>query len=181
MKHKWKLILIIIVAITAIALMIFLGIQGTQNKAISLAESVYQASSDIKVQEKRRIDLVYNLADCVKQYDSHESKTLTSIADAMSKGNSVEDVSTSIAAIGYQYPQLQSNENYKQLMTELATTENLIAQCRENYNSSVTDYNRYVKKFPIRFFLSWIGYDVEQFERLDYDVSSDAPQDLFGE
>lgn len=42
------------------------------------------ADSDIKVQEKRRVDLVYNLADCVKQYDMHESSTLESLADNMS-------------------------------------------------------------------------------------------------
>ena len=34
----------------------------------------------------------------------------------------------------------------------------MIAQYRENYNKSVTSYNRYVKKFPARIFL--IGQDI---------------------
>lgn len=181
MKNGWKLPVIIGAAIVAFILMIVFGVQSAQNKAISLEESVYTAQSDIKVQEKRRVDLVYNLADCVKQYDKHESATLTQLADSMSKGAEVNDVQTSIAAVAYDYPELQSNQNYQQFMTELATTENLIAQYRENYNKSVTAYNRYVKKFPTRIFLDITGYENAGFERLNYDVSENAPQNLFDE
>lgn len=182
MKNKsWKLPLIIAAAVVSFILMIVFGVQSVQNKAISLEESVYTAQSDIKVQEKRRVDLVYNLADCVKQYDKHESSTLEALADSMSKGADVKDVKTSIAAIAYDYPELKSNANYNQFMTELSTTENLIAQYRENYNKSVTAYNRYVKKFPTRIFLDITGYENAGFERLNYDVSEDAPQNLFDE
>ena len=178
---NWKLPLIIIGTAIVVVLGCVFGVQSSQNKAISLEESVYTAESDIKVQEKRRVDLVYNLADCVKQYDKHESETLTGLADGMSKGNSVEDVNTAIAAVTYAYPELKSNDNYKQLMNELSITENMIAQYRENYNKSVTQYNRYVKKFPTKMFLSWTGYDVLEFKRLDYQAPADAPQKLFGE
>lgn len=178
---NWKLRLIIVGTVLAVALGCVFGVQSARNRAISFEESVYTAQSDIKVQEKRRVDLVYNLADCVKQYDKHESEILTGLADGMSKGNSVEDVSTAIAAVTYAYPELKSNENYKQFMNELSITENKIARYRENYNKSVTDYNRYVKKFPARIFLNWTGYEVLEFERLDYQAPGDAPQDLFGE
>lgn len=154
MKNR-KLPLIIVGTVFAVILGFVFGVQSSQNRAISLEESVYTAQSDIKVQEKRRVDLVFNLADCVKQYDKHESETLTGIADGMSNGNSVEYVNTAIAAVTYAYPELKSNENYKQLMNELSITENMIAQYRENYNKSVTAYNRYVKKFPSRIFLDW--------------------------
>lgn len=178
---NWKLPLIIAGTVLVVILGCVFGVQSSQNKAISLEESVYTAESDIKVQEKRRVDLIYNMADCVKQYDEHESETLTWIADGMSKGNSVEDVNTALAAVTYAYPELKSNENYKQLMNELSITENMIAQYRENYNKSVTAYNRYVKKFPARIFLNWTGYEVLEFERLDYQAPVDAPQELFEE
>lgn len=180
-KSNWKLPLIIVVAIVAFATMCVFGVQSAQNKAINLEESVFTADSDIKIQEKRRVDLVYNLADCVKQYDKHESETLVGLADKMSRGSEVEDVQTSISAVAYTYPELQSNANYKQFMTELSTTENLIAQYRENYNKSVKAYNRYVRKFPTRNFLSLTGYEVQEFKQLDYNASVDAPQDLFGD
>lgn len=179
--EKLKLPAIIVVSIVAVIGLCAFGVQSAQNKAIRLGEAIGQADSDIKVQEKRRVDLVYNLADCVKQYDKHESETLTSLADGMSKGNSVEDTQTAIAAVTYAYPELKSNENYKELMNELSVTENLIAQHRENYNKSVTKYNNYVKGFPARKFLEWTGYEVQEMKRLEYDVSSTAPQNLFGE
>lgn len=178
---KWKLPLIICSAIAATTLLGVFGVQSSQNKAISLEESVTTAESDINVQEKRRVDLVYNLADCVKQYDSHESETLTKLADNMSNGNNVEDVNTAIAAVTYSYPELKSNENYKQLMNELSTTENMIAQYRENYNKSIDKYRRYIRKFPTRIFLDWTGYEVQDYEKLDYQAPIDAPQNLFGE
>lgn len=178
---NWKLPLIIAGTVLIVVLGCVFGVQSAQNRAISLEESVYTTESDIKVQEKRRIDLVYNLADCVKQYDEHESETLTGLANGMSKGNSVEDVNTALAAVTYAYPELKSNENYKQLMNELSITENMIAQYRENYNKSIKAYKRYVRRFPTRIFLDWTGYEVLEFERLDYQAPVDAPQDLFGE
>ena len=181
MKSNVKMYLISAVVVITVILMSVFAVQSSQNKAISLEESVYTAQSDIKVQEKRRVDLIYNLADCVMQYDEHESSTLTALADGMSNGNEVNDVATAISAITYTYPELKSNENYKQLMNELSITENMIAQYRENYNQSVTSYNRYVKKFPNRMFLDWTGYDVIAFERLDYNAPVDAPQNLFGD
>lgn len=179
--EKLKLPAIIVVSIVAVIGLCAFGVQSEKNKAIRLEEAIGQADSDIKVQEKRRVDLVYNLANCVKQYDKHESETLTSLADGMSKGNNVENTQTAIAAVTYAYPELKSNENYKELMNELSVTENLIAQHRENYNKSVTKYNNYVKGFPARKFLEWTGYEVQEVKRLNYDVPVDAPQKLFGE
>lgn len=178
---QWKMPLIILGVVLSVIVLCFFVVQSFQNKAISLEESVYTAQSDIKVQEKRRVDLVYNLSDCVKQYDQYESGTVKELAESMSAGNNVENVSTAISGIAYSYPKLKSDENYQQLMKDLATTENLIAQYRENYNKSVNSYSRYVKKFPARIFLNLTGYDVQSFERLDYDAPEDAPQDLFGE
>mgnify|MGYP004501267877 CR=1 FL=1 len=78
---NWKVPAIIALGVLAVILMVVFGIQSSQNKAIALEEQVNTAQSDIKVQEKRRVDLVYNLADCVKQYDKHESETLKAIVD----------------------------------------------------------------------------------------------------
>lgn len=49
---KWKLPIIIGTGVIAVALMVVLGIQSSQNRAIALEEQVNTASSDIKVQEK---------------------------------------------------------------------------------------------------------------------------------
>lgn len=180
-RISWKLPLIITGSAILFILMCIFGVQSSQNKAIGLEEAIYTADSDIKVQEMARVSKVYNLADCVKQYDSHESETLTSLAESMSNGNNVEDVQAAITAVTYAYPELKSNENYQTLMKELALIENTLAQYRENYNNCVNQYNRYVKGFPTRIFLSWTGYEKKEFKRLDYQAPSEAPTNIFGE
>lgn len=180
-KINWKLPLIIAVGVITIILLCIFGVQSSQNKAIALEEQVNTASSDIKVQEKRRVDLVYNLADCVKQYDKHEAETLTSIVDGRGSSGDIENVTTAITAVSEAYPELKSNANYKQLMTELSMTENLIAEYRSNYNKQIKEYNRYVRKFPTRMFLDMLGYESQDSTYLDYNAPLDAPQKLFGE
>lgn len=176
---NWKLPLIIGAGVIAIILLCVFGIQSSQNKAIALEEQVNTAASDINVQEKRRVDLVYNLADAVMQYDEHEAETLKAIAEGRGSTGSIENVTTAITAVAEAYPELKSNENYKTLMNELSMTENLIAEYRSNYNKSIKEYNRYVRKFPTRIFLNMLGYEVMEYEYLNYNVSSDAPQNLF--
>ena len=177
---NWKVAIIITVGVVAVILMFVFAVQSSQNKAIAFEEQVNAAQSDIKVQEKRRIDLVYNLADCVKQYDKHESDTLKSIASGR-KTENIENATTTIEAIAEAYPELKSNENYKTLMNELSMTENLIAEYRSNYNKQIKGYKRYVRKFPTRQFLSMLGYEMQNYQYLTYDAPETAPQDLFKE
>ena len=178
---NWKLPVIIIAVIVAVALMFVFAFQGVQNHAIGLEEQITTAQSEIKIQEKRRADLIPNLVDCVQAYDEHEYQTLMDVIAARGTNTdvAVQEVTTMINAVAEQYPQLQSNTNYQQLMTELAVTENLIVQTRTNYNTWVSQYNTYVRKFPNSGILSMLGYERQTFEKLDFDVSSDAPTNLF--
>lgn len=177
----WKLALILLAGVIAVSMLCVFWVQGAQNKAFSLEEQVNTAMSDIKVQEKRRVDLVYNLADCVMQYDKHEAETLKAVVDGRGSAGDIENVTTAITAVSEAYPELKSNENYKELMNELSMTENLIAEYRSNYNKQVKTYKRYVRKFPTRLFLDMCGYEAPEFDYLDYNAPVDAPQDLFGE
>ena len=181
MKKDTKLILIVLAGILAIVLLCVFAVQGTQNKAFTLEEQVNTAQSDIRVQEKRRVDLVYNLADCVMQYDKHEAETLTAIVDGRGSSGDIENVATAITAVSEAYPELKANENYKELMNELSITENLIAEYRSNFNKQVKEYNRYVRQFPARLFLNILGYEMQTYDYLDYNAPVDAPQNLFGD
>lgn len=181
MKFDWKLALIILAGVLTVILLCVFGVQSSQNKAFDLEEQVSTAKSDINIQEKRRADLIPNLVDCVKEYDEHEYKTLMDVVAARgtSSDAAVAEVQTMIAAVSEAYPELKSNENYKQLMNELSITENMIAQYRENYNKQIKEYNRYVRKFPTRMYLDWLGYEVMDYEYLDYGNNVDAPTNLF--
>ena len=176
-----KKIIISVLAVISIILLGIFAVQGVQDRAYVLEEKVKESSSAIKVQEKRRVELVYNLSDCVKQYDIHEAETLKAIVQGRNKEQTINDVNTLISAVSEAYPELKSSSNYKKLMNELAVTENLIAGYRENYNSQVETYNRYTRKFWNRIWLNLLGYEKQNYEYLTYEVSSDAPTNLFGE
>lgn len=181
MKKSIKLPLIIIGIVVAAVLFGVFALNSVPNKVISYEEQITTAQSEIKIQEKRRADLIPNLVDCVKEYDKHEYETLMAIVKARgtSSDSSVQEIQTMINAVAEQYPELKSSENYKELMNELSTTENKIAQVRSNYNEWVTKYNSYTKKFPNRQILGFLGYEVTEYQKLTFDVSSDAPTNLF--
>lgn len=178
-----KKILLVIAAIVAVALMGVFIVMGVENRAISYEEAIENTAGNIRVEEKRRFDLIPNLVDCVKQYDEHEYNTLKDVIAARSAGGqtaSVDEVKTMIAAVAEAYPDLKSQKNYQELMNELAITENKISEMRKFYNRNVTDYKRYIRQFPSKQILNMRGYEFKDYERLDFENSSvDAPKDIF--
>lgn len=179
---NFKMIIISLISIFSIGVLAVFMVQGVQNKAISLEEQILSARSDIEVQEKRRIDLIGNLVDTVKAYDKYEYETLKAVVDGRnSKDTTITDITTMITATAEAHPQLKSSENYKQLMTELSVTENMIAEYRGNYNSQIKSYNRYVRKFPNAKILKFLGYETMEYKYLEYDAPTDAPKNLFEE
>lgn len=168
--------------VTLVVLILFCIAMSTRNGAVALEEVVGSADSDIKVQEKRRVDLVYNLVDCVKNYDAHEAEVLRGVAEEMGNGRGNSTIlHTELNAAAYQYPELASSVLYRDLMNELSMTENLISRHRENYNEAVKDYLRYVRQFPAFLFLAMTGYRKQNYQYLNYNAPVDAPQNLFDE
>lgn len=181
MKKSWKLVLILIGVVLGIILLITGIFAGTSNRIVSLEEQIKESSSSIKVQEKRRLDLINNLVDTVKSYNKYESSTLEAVTKARTKIDSgdIEGAKTVLNAVAEKYPELKANENYKQVMLEMSTTENLIANYRENYNNQVKGYNKYIRKFPTNVIAGLMGYEKIEYKYLNYEVSSDAPKNLW--
>lgn len=178
-----KRILIIIGIVVAVALMIVGIFATTNNRAISLEEQILSADSDIQVQEKRRTDLIYNLVDCVKEYDKHEAETLLAVVDAREDGNvDIDEITTQLSVVAEAYPELKSSNNYKELMNELAITENKIAEFRNSYNNQIRAYNKYVRKFPHKQILGMMGYEIIEYKYLEYsDSDRQSVTNLFGD
>lgn len=179
---NYKTLIISIVAVLAIALLCIFIPQHFGNRAIALEESVNTTQSDIDTQLQRRFNVLTELAECVKQYDSHEYETLTKVIEA--RGSNIseqesEQVVAQINAVAEAYPELKSQDNYKQFMKEIATTENLLTQYKQAYNASVKNYNRYVKKFPNKQFLGLIGYEVVSYEYYKTDKTDNEAMQFF--
>lgn len=181
MKKSFKLILIIVGIILAFILFNVCMFAGVNNRIVSYEEQIKESSSAIKIQEKRREDLLYNLVDTVKAYSKYESETLQKVTEARNKIDSgdLEEAKTILNVVAENYPELKANENYKQVMLEMSTTENMIANYRENYNDQVKTYNKYIRKFPNNIISSILGYEKIDVDYLNYEVSENVPTNLW--
>ena len=176
-----KGILIGVGAVISVIIMSICCVQCSQNQAIALEEQVSESKSFIDTQQKRREDLFGNLVSCVKKYSEHEAETLKSIiAERGGSGNiKSNDLKTMLNAVHENYPQLKADAQFTKLIDEISMTENKIANVRNNYNRSAKEYKRFVRKFPTRLFLDITGYEIVEYEYLDYDSSADAPKISF--
>lgn len=176
-----RTILLTIAISLAVSVLVVSAVQGVQNKAISYEEKIYTAQSEMSVQEKRREDLLPNLVDCVKSYDKHEYEMLMGVINARDIGSddASNEIQTIINAIAEAYPELKSSDNYLELMNELTSTENLIANYRSNYNNLVKQYKEHIRKFPNSQILNMLCYELKDYFYLDYSTYESAPTNLF--
>ena len=153
--------LVVILALVA-ALIVYLV--GIYNGLVSLRENVKVAWANIDVLLKQRHDELPKLVEACKRYMQFEQETLEKVMRARA---SVRQASTTgdVAAVGAaeqqlragvgrlfaiaeNYPQLKTDETFKQLQGRITAMEESIADRRELYNDQVNLNNIRVKVFP---------------------------------
>lgn len=72
------------------------------------------------------------------------------------------------------YPELKANEQFVALTDELAGTENRITVARQDYNETVSKYNKAIKMFPTSIVANMAGYEAADYFEADEDAK-DAP------
>ena len=77
------------------------------------------------------------------------------------------------------YPELQADENFRQLQDELAGTENRIAVSRQVYNDTVLTYNNAIQTFPGVVLAGPFNFEKREFFETD-DTQREAPEVDFG-
>ena len=78
-------------------------------------------------------------------------------------------------AVAEAYPELQADENFRQLQTELAETENRIAVSRQVYNDTVLTYDNLIQTFPGVVFAGPFGFTVREFFEVEEPAQREAP------
>ncbi|PIC56552.1 MULTISPECIES: LemA family protein [Sporosarcina] len=165
-----------LIAIIVLVIIAAIMIVPSYNKLVNLEEDVDQSYAQIETQLQRRVDLIPNLVNTVKGYASHEKEVLENIANARSKMAGAQGPEEQAAAdselssalsrllvVVENYPDLKANQNFQQLMDELAGTENRIAVARKDYNDVVSAFNRTVKRFPGKIVASIFGFDEKEY------------------
>ena len=141
------------------------------NKFTGSEEAIKGQWSQVQNQLQRRNDLIPNLVESVKGYAAHEKEIFTRVAESRAKLNSATTPSAQIEAANEQsaalgrllvivenYPQLKSDATFRQLMDELAGTENRIAVERMRYNERITEYNTLRRRFPANVTAKMFGF-----------------------
>lgn len=177
----WIIILIAVVAI------IVLFVINTYNTLVGLRNKVKDQWAQIDVQLKRRFDLIPNLVETVKGYAKHESSTLEAVVKArntylsastpeaqMKADGELTQAITKLFALSEAYPELKANENFKQLQSELTSTEDKISYARQFYNDIVMKYNNKIEMFPSNIVASMFKFKVQAF----FEVNEEERQNV---
>lgn len=184
MNKTLKTVLIVL----AVILVLVAPVISSYNKMITLDQKVKKAESNIDTQLKRRSDLIPNLVETVKGYATQEKEIFTDIANARAKLGGAQSVGEKANADGElsgalgrllvvveQYPQLKSNENFRDLTTNLEGTENRINIARQDYNEAVDVYNTSIRKFPASIIASVFRFEPKEYYKID-EGSKEVPK-----
>lgn len=124
--------------------------------------------ADVENYYQRRADLVPQLVGTVRGAAEQERAVLTEVTEARARatqvtvdpsdpqamerfaeaqgqfGSALSRLLVSVEA----YPELRSNEAFRDLQTQLEGNENRIANARRDYNAAVQSYNTRIRTFP---------------------------------
>jgi LemA protein len=143
------------------------------NKIRAADVRVDEALGGIDVQLTRRASLIPSLVQTVQTFAAHEKGILDYVSDAQvalttaTGGKSVAQRSTAerefdnalgqVMALGQNYPQLNSSNNFLNLQNNLADTEDKLAFARQYYNDAVATSNRLITTIPWMFVAGLAG------------------------
>jgi LemA protein len=127
--------------------------------------------ADVQSSYQRRADLIPNLVASVRGAAASETTILTNVTEARARATSInittDDLSNpeefrrfqdaqneltqalgQLRTIVENYPELQSQARFADLMTALEGSENRIDTARTRYNEAVQAYNTEIRTFP---------------------------------
>ncbi len=143
-------------------------------------EAVNSAWSEVLNQYQRRADLIPNLVNTVKGFAAQEQAVLIGVTEARAKATQVKvdandpaslqqfqaaqgELSSALSrlmVVVERYPELKSDQNFRDLQAQLEGTENRITVARNRFIQAVQDYNVTVRRFPVNLTAMVFGYKV---------------------
>jgi LemA protein len=147
-------------------------------------EQIKSAWSEVLNQYQRRADLIPNLVATVQGFAAQEKEVLLGVTNARAKVGSIQatpdliddpkafqqfqaaqgELSSALSrllVVAENYPQLKSDQNFRDLQAQLEGTENRIAVARNRYIKTVQDYNVTVRSFPTNLTAMLFGFDIK--------------------
>jgi LemA protein len=165
-----------------IALLSLLALSGCgYNQLQQQDEQIKAAWSEVLNQYQRRADLVPNLVNTVKGYAAQEERVLTEVTNArasvgaikatpelindpeafqkfIAAQNQLQGALSRLLVVSENYPNLKSDQVFRDLQAQLEGTENRITVARKRYIDSVQAFNSTVRSFPTNLTAMAFGY-----------------------
>jgi len=167
-------------------------------------QSIKAAWAEVVNQYQRRSDLIPNLVNTVKGFAAQEQQVLIGVTEARAKVGTIQatpelindpqafsrfqqaqgELSSALSrlmVVVERYPELKSNQNFRDLQVQLEGTENRITVARNRYIRAVQEYNTVVVQFPTNLTAMIFGFkEKPQFAVEDEKAISKAPTVDFG-
>ena len=144
-------------------------------------EATTSAWSEVVNQYQRRADLIPNLVNTVKGFAAQEQAVLIGVTEARARATQVQvkaddpaslqqfqaaqgELSSALSrlmVVVEKYPELKSDQNFRDLQAQLEGTENRITVARNRYIQAVQEYNVTIRKFPTNLTAMIFGYKVK--------------------
>jgi LemA protein len=147
-------------------------------------EQIKAAWAEVLNQYQRRADLIPNLVRTVEAFAAQEREVLTRVTEARSRVGAIQatpemlndpqafekfqqaqgEVSSALSrllVVVERYPELKSDQNFRDLQAQLEGTENRIAVARKRYIETVQNYNVTVRSFPSNLTAMLFGFGVK--------------------
>lgn len=170
---------------------------GGYNGLVKQDEKVKNMWGNVQSTYQRRADLIPNLVNVVRSEATFEQQTLIQTIEARYKNLSTVKVNPAnltpdniqkfqaaqgelsgalqrLMVVVENYPNLKSNEGFRNLQTQLEGTENRINAARNDFNGVINTYNTKVRSFPMNFFAGMFGFKVKEGFKAD-EGSQNAP------
>ncbi|MBO4626856.1 MAG: LemA family protein [Lachnospiraceae bacterium] len=175
----------IVVAVVALLVIIIFWYIGTMNGLRRTQVKIEEAVSGIDVALTKRFDTLTKMVDVAKSYATFEKATILEAVKlrsgmSMSERNRATGVMDQAAKelnfLAENYPQLHSNENFRQLQVAIMDAEEHLQGARRAYNSNVSELNRKIVSFPTSIVAGMCGISAKEFfeaeasKREDVDV-----------
>ncbi len=158
-------------------------------------EAVKAGWSEVINQYKRRADLIPNLVNTVKGYAAQEQQVLIGVTEARAKVSQINVNASDAASLAQfqraqgelssalsrllvvteNYPNLKSDQSFRDLQAQLEGTENRITVARGRYIQVVQDYNTYIRSFPQNFVAMIFGYKTKPNFTVENEQQIQAP------
>jgi len=158
--------------VTFALLVATLGLGGCGYNTMQAGDQQIKAAwAEVVNQYQRRADLIPNLVETVKGFASQEQKVLLGVTEARAKVGSIQatpelindpaafqkftaaqgeltSALSRLMVVVERYPELKSDQNFRDLQAQLEGTENRITVARNRYIKAVQEYNTTVVQFP---------------------------------